>query len=75
MLIDARVNSDYTIAIDKTYEKLLKPGMQVQIIFDNNSNYDNSEKKIALNFVVNATKNSSPGLKVKEITREWIREQ
>ena len=75
MFIDARVNSDYTIAIDKAYEKLLKPGMQVKIIFDNINNDYNSEKKKALDFVLSATKNSSPGLKVKEITREWIHEQ
>ena len=75
MHIDATVNSDYTIVIDKAYEKLLKPGMQVQIIFDNNNGDDKSEKKKALDFVLNAAKNSSPGLKVEEITREWIHEQ
>ncbi len=66
----AKVTSDKKIVIDKKYQQFLKPGMKLNLVIDHED--DKIDKKKALEFVLTTANSSSPGLKVKEITREWI---
>jgi hypothetical protein len=66
----ARVTSDKKIVIDKKHQKFLKPGMKLNIIIDQED--DESDKRKAFEFILNTPECSSPGIRVKEITREWI---
>jgi len=70
IMTTAEVTSDKKLLIDKKHQKFLKPGMKLNIIIDKED--DKSDKNKALEFVLSASDSLSPGLKVKDITREWI---
>jgi len=70
IITTAKVTSDKKIVIDEKHQQFLKPGMKLNLVIDHEDN--KIDKKKALEFVLTTANSSSPGLKVKEITREWI---
>ena len=66
----ARVNNEKSLIFDDNIIKMLKPGSIVKVVIDEEEVF--TQKKNAVDFVLNVANESTLGLKDQIISREWI---